>query len=100
MSLAAADALRAAGARQLLFKYCSTFDSTDAGNIGPVAEALLAHLSSDLTIACPAFPANGRSIYLGHLFVGQMLLSDSPMKDHPLTPDARFEPRAGAAAPG
>jgi uncharacterized protein YgbK (DUF1537 family) len=78
--------LRAAGAEQFLFKYCSTFDSTDAGNIGPVADALLEFLGADLTIACPAFPANGRSIYLGHLFVGQLLLSDSPMKDHPLTP--------------
>src|SRR3984885_5332412 len=86
MSLEAAAALRSAGAEQFLFKYCSTFDSTDAGNIGPVADALLEFLSADLTIACPAFPANGRSIYLGHLFVGQMLLSDSPMKDHPLTP--------------
>ena len=86
MSLEAAAALRSAGAEQFLFKYCSTFDSTDAGNIGPVADALLEFLSSDLTIACPAFPANGRSIYLGHLFVGHMLLSDSPMKDHPLTP--------------
>jgi len=86
MSLEAAAALRSAGAEQFLFKYCSTFDSTDAGNIGPVADALLEFLSADLTVACPAFPANGRSIYLGHLFVGQMLLSDSPMKDHPLTP--------------
>ena len=86
MSLEAAAALRSAGAEQFLFKYCSTFNSTDAGNIGPVADALLEFLSADLTVACPAFPANGRSIYLGHLFVGQMLLSDSPMKDHPLTP--------------
>jgi 3-dehydrotetronate 4-kinase len=86
MSLEAAGALRSAGAEQFLFKYCSTFDSTDKGNIGPVAEALLEFLSADLTIACPAFPANARSIYLGHLFVGQTLLSDSPMKDHPLTP--------------
>jgi uncharacterized protein YgbK (DUF1537 family) len=86
LSLAAARALRSAGAEQLLFKYCSTFDSTDAGNIGPVTEALLDLIGSDLTIACPAFPAAGRTIYLGHLFVGDMLLSDSPMKDHPLTP--------------
>ena len=86
MSLAAAAALQAAGAEQFLFKYCSTFDSTDAGNIGPVADALLEFVHADLTIACPAFPANGRSIYLGHLFVGRLLLSDSPMKDHPLTP--------------
>jgi uncharacterized protein YgbK (DUF1537 family) len=86
LSLAAAKALKRGGAQQLLFKYCSTFDSTDAGNIGPVAEALLDFTNSDLTIACPAFPANGRTIYRGHLFVGDLLLSDSPMKDHPLTP--------------
>ncbi|KKC31449.1 3-oxo-tetronate kinase [Devosia psychrophila] len=86
MSLAAARALLAAGAEQLLFKYCSTFDSTDAGNIGPVAEALLDLLGAEIAIACPAFPAAGRSVYQGHLFVGHSLLSDSPMKDHPLTP--------------
>lgn len=86
LSRRAAQALLAAGAEQLLFKYCSTFDSTDQGNIGPVAEALLDLVGADLTIACPAFPAAGRSIYQGHLFVGDMLLSESPMKDHPLTP--------------
>jgi uncharacterized protein YgbK (DUF1537 family) len=86
LSLAAAKTLRSAGAEQLLFKYCSTFDSTDEGNIGPVTEALLELVGSDLTIGCPAFPAAGRSIYQGHLFIGDMLLSDSPMKDHPLTP--------------
>jgi uncharacterized protein YgbK (DUF1537 family) len=86
MSLAGARALRAAGAKQLFFKYCSTFDSTDDGNIGPVAEALLDLVGADLTIACPAFPAAGRSIYQGYLFVGDVLLSESPMKDHPLTP--------------
>jgi uncharacterized protein YgbK (DUF1537 family) len=85
-SLAACDALVGAGARQILFKYCSTFDSTDAGNIGPVAEALMERLGVSFTVACPAFPANGRSVYQGHLFVGSVLLSDSPMKDHPLTP--------------
>ncbi|MEO8685341.1 MAG: 3-oxo-tetronate kinase [Devosia sp.] len=86
MSLAAARAVLAGGAEQLLFKYCSTFDSTDAGNIGPVAEALLELLDAPIAVACPAFPAAGRSIYQGHLFVGQVLLSESPMKDHPLTP--------------
>jgi 3-dehydrotetronate 4-kinase len=86
MSVAAASALLAAGAGQILFKYCSTFDSTDAGNIGPVTEALLALIGSDVTIACPSYPANGRTVYMGHLFVGGQLLSDSPMKDHPLTP--------------
>ena len=86
MSLASARALRAAGARQILFKYCSTFDSTDEGNIGPVMDALMAELGAPVTVACPAFPENGRTIYKGHLFVGDLLLSDSSMKDHPLTP--------------
>jgi uncharacterized protein YgbK (DUF1537 family) len=85
-SLTALDWLRAHGARQIYFKYCSTFDSTDAGNIGPVTEALMDTLGSGFTIACPAFPVNKRTIYLGHLFVGDVLLSDSPMRDHPLTP--------------
>ena len=86
MSVAAVAALLAAGAEQILFKYCSTFDSTDAGNIGPVAAALMALTGSAFTIACPAFPENGRTVYKGHLFVGDQLLSDSPMRDHPLTP--------------
>lgn len=85
-SLAAAEALLAAGARQLFFKYCSTFDSTDEGNIGPVADALLKRLGSGFAIACPAFPANARSIYQGHLFVGGRLLNESGMENHPLTP--------------
>jgi 3-dehydrotetronate 4-kinase len=85
-SLAALRWLQAGGARQFYFKYCSTFDSTAEGNIGPVAEALLAALDSDFTIACPAFPENGRSVYMGHLFVGEQLLSDSGMRHHPLTP--------------
>jgi uncharacterized protein YgbK (DUF1537 family) len=85
-SLEALDWLRGSGARQIYFKYCSTFDSTDAGNIGPVAETLLDALGAKFTIACPAFPVNKRTIYLGHLFVGDVLLSDSPMRDHPLTP--------------
>src|SRR5512146_2677656 len=85
-SLAALDWLRQAGCRQFYFKYCSTFDSTPRGNIGPVAEALMAALGSDFAIACPAFPANGRTIYKGHLFVGDVLLSESGMRNHPLTP--------------
>ena len=85
-SLAACRWLTAHGAKQIFFKYCSTFDSTDQGNIGPVADALLGELKADFTIACPAFPENGRTIYLGHLFVGTELLSDSAMKNHPLTP--------------
>jgi uncharacterized protein YgbK (DUF1537 family) len=86
LSTGSARALVAAGAEQLMFKYCSTFDSTDAGNIGPVAEALLDLVGAPIAIACPAFPAAARSIYQGHLFVGGVLLSDSPMRDHPLTP--------------
>jgi 3-dehydrotetronate 4-kinase len=85
-SLEACRWLKAHGARQIFFKYCSTFDSTDDGNIGPVADALLDELKSNFTIACPAFPENGRTIYLGHLFVGGDLLSDSSMRNHPLTP--------------
>ncbi len=85
-SLAALRWLQAAGARQFYFKYCSTFDSTPEGNIGPVTEALLDALGSDFTIACPAFPENGRTIFRGHLFVGDELLSDSGMRNHPLTP--------------
>ncbi len=85
-SLAACDALLAGGATQILFKYCSTFDSTEAGNIGPVAEALLKRLDAPFAIACPAFPTNGRTIYQGHLFVGGNLLNESGMENHPLTP--------------
>src|ERR1700749_5089744 len=86
MSLKALAWLRDAGARQILFKYCSTFDSTDEGNIGPVAEALMAALGTDFTLFCPAFPEAGRTIYKGYLFVGDVLLSESGMRDHPLTP--------------
>jgi uncharacterized protein YgbK (DUF1537 family) len=85
-ALAALAWLQANGARQFLFKYCSTFDSTDQGNIGPVSEALLDALGADFTIACPALPENGRSIYMGHLFVGERLLSETHMRHHPLTP--------------
>ncbi len=94
MSLDALAWLKAAGARQILFKYCSTFNSTDEGNIGPVAEALLDALGSDpgsergagFTLYCPAFPEAGRTIFKGYLFVGDVLLSESGMRDHPLTP--------------
>jgi 3-dehydrotetronate 4-kinase len=85
-SVAAAEALRKAGADNLFFKYCSTFDSTDAGNIGPVTEALLAFTGSTFTLACPAFPATGRTVYQGYLFVNGVPLHESSMKDHPLTP--------------
>jgi uncharacterized protein YgbK (DUF1537 family) len=86
LSLAALDWLRAQGCTQFLFKYCSTFDSTPEGNIGPVAEALADALSARQVIVCPAFPATGRSIYQGHLFVKDRLLSESGMENHPLTP--------------
>ncbi len=85
-SLAACDKLLAAGAAQVFWKYCSTFDSTPAGNIGPVADALMKRLDASMSIFCPAFPTNGRTIYQGHLFVGGALLSESGMEQHPLTP--------------
>jgi uncharacterized protein YgbK (DUF1537 family) len=83
---AAFDWLRTAGAQKFFWKYCSTFDSTDAGNIGPVADALAERLSPAIVPFCPAFPANGRSVFMGHLFVGQRLLNESGMENHPLTP--------------
>ncbi len=82
----AADALRAAGVEQLFSKYCSTFDSTSDGNIGPIADALIDVTGARRVVHCPAYPANGRTVYLGHLFVGDELLSESPMRDHPLNP--------------
>ncbi|MBT2773898.1 four-carbon acid sugar kinase family protein [Halomonas sp. ISL-60] len=85
-SLAALTWLREQGARQLFFKYCSTFDSTDQGNIGPVADALLEALNAQQTVMVPAFPVNGRTVYQGHLFVGDRLLNDSGMQHHPLNP--------------
>ena len=85
-SLAALDWLRAQGCTQILFKYCSTFDSTSDGNIGPVAEALADALGADRVIFCPAFPAMGRRIFMGHLFVGDRPLHESGMQHHPLTP--------------
>jgi uncharacterized protein YgbK (DUF1537 family) len=85
-SLAALHWLRGRGCSRFFFKYCSTFDSTDDGNIGPVAEALMAALGTDFTLACPAFPENGRTIFRGHLFVGDVLLNASGMEHHPLTP--------------
>ena len=85
-ALAALKWLQRAGCRQFMFKYCSTFDSTDAGNIGPVLDALMYSLATDFTIACPAFPENGRTLFQGHLFVGGKLLNESGMQEHPLTP--------------
>ena len=85
-SLAALAWLQKAGCKQVFFKYCSTFDSTAAGNIGPVADALLRELGAGFALACPAFPANARSVYQGYLFVGNVLLNESGMENHPLTP--------------
>ncbi len=85
-SLAALDFLQGQGCRQFIFKYCSTFDSTPAGNIGPVAEALAGALGVRRVVCCPAFPSAGRTVYLGHLFVNGMLLSESGMEKHPLNP--------------
>src|SRR5262245_50036061 len=78
--------LRRAGCRQIYFKYCSTFDSTPAGNIGPVTEALMDALNCDFTISCPAFPENGRTVFKGYLFAGDVPLNESGMRHHPLTP--------------
>ena len=86
LSLEALHWLQANGAEQIYFKYCSTFDSTAQGNIGPVTEALLAALDSRFTIATPAFPDNKRTVFKGHLFVGDVLLNESGMQNHPLTP--------------
>ena len=85
-SLAALDWLKSQGCTQFFFKYCSTFDSTPAGNIGPVADALAEALNAHKVIICPAFPGTGRSIYQGHLFVADTLLNESGMQNHPLTP--------------
>lgn len=85
-SLAALHWLQAQGAKQIYFKYCSTFDSTSEGNIGPVTEALMQAMGTNFTIATPAFPDNGRTVFKGHLFVGDVLLNESGMQHHPLTP--------------
>ncbi len=78
--------LRARGASHVLFKICSTFDSTDAGNIGPVMDALRADSGDDIVLVTPAFPGTGRTVYQGNLFVGSVPLNESPLKDHPLNP--------------
>ena len=85
-SLQALQWLQGQGAQQIYFKYCSTFDSTAQGNIGPVTEALMHALQTDFTIATPAFPDNGRTVFKGYLFVGDVLLNESGMQHHPLTP--------------
>ncbi|MEM8551020.1 MAG: 3-oxo-tetronate kinase, partial [Pseudomonadota bacterium] len=85
-SLEALSFLADRGAQRFFVKYCSTFDSTAKGNIGPVAEAVMDALGAEQTIYCPAFPENGRAIFMGNLFVGEQPLAESSMKDHPLTP--------------
>lgn len=85
-SRAALEWLRRGGCRQFFFKYCSTFDSTAQGNIGPVADALISALDCGFALACPAFPTNARTVYQGYLFVGGVLLNESGMEHHPLTP--------------
>lgn len=85
-SLAALDWLRAQDCRQFYFKYCSTFDSTAQGNIGPVTDAMLDALGEDFTVISPALPVNGRTIFNGYLFVGEVLLNESGMRNHPITP--------------
>jgi len=85
-SLHALEWLQRQGCRQFIFKYCSTFDSTPEGNIGPVGEALAQRLGIMGVVACPAFPATGRTVFQGHLFVGDRLLSESSLRNHPLNP--------------
>jgi uncharacterized protein YgbK (DUF1537 family) len=86
LSLKALDWLLAQGCQQIVFKYCSTFDSTPQGNIGPVGEALADALHVKGIVACPAFPATGRTLYQGHLFVNDRLLNESGLENHPLNP--------------
>ncbi|WP_417436688.1 3-oxo-tetronate kinase [Idiomarina abyssalis] len=85
-SIAALEWLKAKGCQQFYFKYCSTFDSTTKGNIGPVVDAMLDNLGERYTIACPSLPVNGRTVFNGHLFVNGELLNESGMEFHPLTP--------------
>jgi len=85
-SRAAEKWLRSRGADHVLFKICSTFDSTDAGNIGPVMDALRADSGDTIVLVTPAFPETGRTVYMGNLFVGSAPLNESPLKDHPLNP--------------
>jgi len=85
-AIAAYDWLAARGASHVMYKVCSTFDSTDAGNIGPVADALGAKAGGGCALVTPAFPETGRTVYLGCLFVGSTPLNESPLKDHPLNP--------------
>ena len=86
LSLEALNYLRSIGCSRFFFKYCSTFDSTAKGNIGPVTDALMKALGTDLTVICPALPINGRTVYQGYLFIGNVLLNESGMRNHPLNP--------------
>ncbi|MCF7914573.1 MAG: four-carbon acid sugar kinase family protein [Spirochaetaceae bacterium] len=86
MSLRALEWLLKQGCDKIYFKYCSTFDSTSEGNIGPVADAILQRMNADMTVVCPALPVNGRTLYQGYLFVHDTLLNESGMRDHPVTP--------------
>ncbi len=104
-SLEALHWLKDQGASQFVFKYCSTFDSTAAGNIGPVAEALAQELNTSAVVVCPAFPTTGRTVYQGHLFVFDKLLNESGLQNHPLNPmtDAdirRWLAQQSQSAPG
>jgi uncharacterized protein YgbK (DUF1537 family) len=101
-SLSALKALRQVGVSRVQFKYCSTFDSTPDGNIGPVSDALAAEMGSDLVVHIPALPINGRTVFKGHLFVGNALLSESGMENHPLNPmtDANLLRCLGAQVKG
>ena len=85
-SLNALECLKEAKCKKYIFKYCSTFDSTKKGNIGPVIDALMDNLKTEFTIACPSFPDAGRSLYYGHMFVNGIPLNESGMENHPLTP--------------
>ena len=85
-SLKALEWLKNAGCSQFIFKYCSTFDSTKEGNIGPVTDAIMEELNVDFTIACPSFPDAGRTVFYGHMFVNGKPLNESGMEKHPLTP--------------
>lgn len=98
----ALDWLQKHGAHRIYQKYCSTFDSTCKGNIGPVADALMDRLRTNITVICPALPVNGRTIYHGYLFVNGTLLAETGMRHHPITPmtDSHLGRLMGAQARG
>ncbi len=98
-SRAAEKWLRGRGAGHVLFKICSTFNSTDAGNIGPVMDALRADSGDSIVLVTPAFPETGRTVYQGNLFVGSRAAERKPAEGPSAQPDARFQPGAGAGAP-